>query len=682
VTHLGPLGRAPHAHAGSAAHGSGPAEDSVAADGGSVGSIEHVVQRGQTLWGIAKHHLGDGNRYREIYEANRAVIGPDLYAIRAGMKLVVPQVGPVAAANPGARSHAARSQAPAAESMPRWEALRREAATSDDPGAARAAADLGMRIWAHSHPGLAGVQQLAPQVAAPAARPQPGESVPPLAPPPELLVPQRPLAPPPPAPLPQPVPPRQQPSPTPAPSAVTPRPAPPPPAAAGLAGPGSAPAQVPDPRVAPTVRSFVSPSGTGANTTLTGRLFVGASLREGDGAPPASWTGVPAKPYREVFAGWSLSELMFDAGGRLDAIQSRFVTGYATGDGRSNLGVQLWRELEPDAAGRQAVGAQASFAALGADGKPGTRIDLQVASPPAVSGATPRLAGRAEQFIPLGESVLRVRATAAHSGVPGQTVGASASVAIDPPPSSGTFPAGPRGAAMRPSVEIAVSHVPAPLPGRPDRATDTVAVSAGLASPDTVLTATVSRARTDTVTQVRLSGTAMTRLGPGDIGDPPTTVTAGGVDPVGMPTGRYPAGSRGTNTTAYARFAVTLENDGPRPKPGTTFPGPDSVTVGVVHTRSHGPVANAYAQATADVTRHADGTAPAERVALEAGVHLRPDDSLPVTVHVSGRAGAGGNAMSAGITVMPDRNTALEAGARFDVDRSEVQPYAKVRIRL
>jgi hypothetical protein len=235
---------------------------------------------------------------------------------------------------------------------------------------------------------------------------------------------------------------------------------------------------------------------------------------------------------------------------------------------------------------------------------------------------------------------------------------------------------------MRPSVEIGASHVPAPQPGRPDRATDTVAVSAGLASPDTVLTATVSRARTDAVTQLRLSGTAMTRLGARDIGDPPTTVTAGGVDPAGMPTGRYPAGSRGTNTTAYARFAVTLADDGPRPQPGTAFPGRDSVTVGVVHTRSHGPVANAYVQGTADLTRHADGTAPAERVAIEAGVHLRPDDDVPVTIHVSGQTGAGGSAVSAGVTVMPDRNTAIEAGARFDVDRSEVQPYAQVRIRL
>ncbi|MFZ4757481.1 MAG: hypothetical protein ACOYLX_04825, partial [Burkholderiaceae bacterium] len=351
--------------------------------------------------------------------------------------------------------------------------------------------------------------------------------------------------------------------------------------------------------------------------------------------------------------------------------------------GRSNLGVQLWRELQPDAAGRQAVGAQATYAALGPDGKPGTRVDLQIASPPPVPGATARLAGHFEQFVPIGDrNVLRLRATAAYSGVPGQTVGASGSVAINPPPSTGTFPAGPRGSGMRPSAEFGVSRTPAPLASRPGRATDTVAVTAALASPDTVLTATVSHARTDDVTQVRLTGTAMTRLGQTDIGDPPTTVTAGGVDPIGMPTGRYPAGARGSNTTAYARFAVTLADNGPQPKPGATFPGRDSITVGVSHTESHGLLAGAYVQGTHDATRYAEGTSPASRAAVTAGVHLRPADDVPVTIHLSGNAGGGGNSVSTGVTVMPDRNTAIEAGARFDLTRNEVQPYAQVRIRL
>jgi len=31
----------------------------------------HTVARGDTLWGIARKHLGDGRRYREIFELNR-----------------------------------------------------------------------------------------------------------------------------------------------------------------------------------------------------------------------------------------------------------------------------------------------------------------------------------------------------------------------------------------------------------------------------------------------------------------------------------------------------------------------------------------------------------------------------------------------------------------------------------
>ena len=31
----------------------------------------HTVVRGDTLWGIARKHLGDGSRYREIFERNR-----------------------------------------------------------------------------------------------------------------------------------------------------------------------------------------------------------------------------------------------------------------------------------------------------------------------------------------------------------------------------------------------------------------------------------------------------------------------------------------------------------------------------------------------------------------------------------------------------------------------------------
>ncbi len=49
----------------------------------------YEIQKGDTLWKIAKQHLGDGNRYPEIFEANREVIkDPDL--IYPGQMIRIP----------------------------------------------------------------------------------------------------------------------------------------------------------------------------------------------------------------------------------------------------------------------------------------------------------------------------------------------------------------------------------------------------------------------------------------------------------------------------------------------------------------------------------------------------------------------------------------------------------------
>ena len=34
----------------------------------------HTVEKGDTLWAVAKKALGDGNRYNEIFEANRPML--------------------------------------------------------------------------------------------------------------------------------------------------------------------------------------------------------------------------------------------------------------------------------------------------------------------------------------------------------------------------------------------------------------------------------------------------------------------------------------------------------------------------------------------------------------------------------------------------------------------------------
>lgn len=52
--------------------------------------VFHEVKKGDTLWAIAKEALGDGNRYNEIFEANRPMLSdPD--KIYPGQMLRIPQ---------------------------------------------------------------------------------------------------------------------------------------------------------------------------------------------------------------------------------------------------------------------------------------------------------------------------------------------------------------------------------------------------------------------------------------------------------------------------------------------------------------------------------------------------------------------------------------------------------------
>ncbi|MEU0567866.1 LysM peptidoglycan-binding domain-containing protein [Nonomuraea sp. NPDC005983] len=51
----------------------------------------HAVGGGQTLESIAQQVYGDGSRWREIYEANRDVIGSDPNALRPGTRLKIPK---------------------------------------------------------------------------------------------------------------------------------------------------------------------------------------------------------------------------------------------------------------------------------------------------------------------------------------------------------------------------------------------------------------------------------------------------------------------------------------------------------------------------------------------------------------------------------------------------------------
>ena len=54
-------------------------------------AAEYTVQKGDSLWKIAREQLGNGFRWGEIYEANRETIrNPNL--IYVGQKLNIPEI--------------------------------------------------------------------------------------------------------------------------------------------------------------------------------------------------------------------------------------------------------------------------------------------------------------------------------------------------------------------------------------------------------------------------------------------------------------------------------------------------------------------------------------------------------------------------------------------------------------
>lgn len=63
--------------------------ETIKVPSGSAESAMHVVVSGDTLWAIAKERLGDGNRYQEIFEANRPMLS-DPNKIFVGQVLRIP----------------------------------------------------------------------------------------------------------------------------------------------------------------------------------------------------------------------------------------------------------------------------------------------------------------------------------------------------------------------------------------------------------------------------------------------------------------------------------------------------------------------------------------------------------------------------------------------------------------
>ena len=74
-------------------------------------AADYTVQRGDSLWKIAREQLGDGTRWGELYEANRDTIR-DPRRIYVGQVLQVPD-------RPEADVPAAPQEVPAAETQQR-----------------------------------------------------------------------------------------------------------------------------------------------------------------------------------------------------------------------------------------------------------------------------------------------------------------------------------------------------------------------------------------------------------------------------------------------------------------------------------------------------------------------------------------------------------------------------------
>jgi len=58
---------------------------------GQPATQTYTVQPGDSLWRIAQHHLGDGNRYMEIFYANRDKMQTPQSVIHPGDELNIPQ---------------------------------------------------------------------------------------------------------------------------------------------------------------------------------------------------------------------------------------------------------------------------------------------------------------------------------------------------------------------------------------------------------------------------------------------------------------------------------------------------------------------------------------------------------------------------------------------------------------
>lgn len=69
---------------------SGQPADTQAASSGQPDVVSYSIKRGDNLWDISRHHLGDGTRWKEIYDLNRDTLGANPSLIHQGVSIQLP----------------------------------------------------------------------------------------------------------------------------------------------------------------------------------------------------------------------------------------------------------------------------------------------------------------------------------------------------------------------------------------------------------------------------------------------------------------------------------------------------------------------------------------------------------------------------------------------------------------
>ncbi len=69
----------------------GTASGNLAVEPTGGATKTYVVKGGDSLSEIAQREMGDGDRWKELYEANKAAIGDDPDLIQPGTELTIPE---------------------------------------------------------------------------------------------------------------------------------------------------------------------------------------------------------------------------------------------------------------------------------------------------------------------------------------------------------------------------------------------------------------------------------------------------------------------------------------------------------------------------------------------------------------------------------------------------------------